>query len=52
MARHLERKHVDEIDVARALSFNKGSKQRRILLEEGDDKHNIKVLEEGRATSS
>ncbi|XP_049340191.1 uncharacterized protein LOC111192507 isoform X2 [Astyanax mexicanus] len=51
IARHLERKHCNEIDVARALSFPKGSKQRAALLEEirnkGDFEHNIEVLENG-----
>ena len=33
MARHLERKHGGEIDVAKALSYSKGSKTRRHLLD-------------------
>ncbi|XP_059900285.1 uncharacterized protein LOC132451691 isoform X2 [Gadus macrocephalus] len=51
MARHLQRKHSNETDVARAFSFRPGSKQRKTLLEslrnKGDWQHNIKVLEEG-----
>ncbi|XP_034149923.1 uncharacterized protein LOC106023908 isoform X2 [Esox lucius] len=52
ISRHLERKHGDEEDVARACSFPKGSKKRSALLEElrkkGDYQHNILVLEEGK----
>jgi hypothetical protein len=51
MARHLQRKHSNETDVARAFSFPPGSKQRKTLLEslrnKGDWQHNSKVLEEG-----
>ncbi|XP_049895877.1 uncharacterized protein LOC126387392 [Epinephelus moara] len=51
MARHLQRKHNDETDVAHAFSFPPGSKQRKALLEslrnKGDWQHNLKVLEDG-----
>ena len=51
MARHLQRQHSDETDVAHAFSFPLGSKQRKTLLDslrnKGDWQHNIKVLEEG-----
>ncbi|KAG7456743.1 hypothetical protein MATL_G00239180 [Megalops atlanticus] len=51
LARHLERKHSKEIDVAQALSFPKGSKRRSMLLEKlrnkGDYYHNVNVLKEG-----
>ena len=51
MARHLQRKHSDETDVAHAFSFPLGSKQRKTLLEslrnKGDWQHNLKVLEDG-----
>ncbi|XP_054869079.1 uncharacterized protein LOC129349540 [Amphiprion ocellaris] len=51
IARHLERKHGDECDVAYAFSFPVGSKQRKIRLEglrnKGDWQHNLSVLEEG-----
>lgn len=33
MARHLERAHEDKSDVARALSFRKGSKERKRQLD-------------------
>ena len=52
MARHLERKHMEMKDVAYAFSFPLGSKDRKGLLEQlqnkGDFKHNTKVLEEGK----
>ncbi|KAI7789439.1 hypothetical protein IRJ41_018073 [Triplophysa rosa] len=52
IARHLERKHLNETEVAKALSFPKGSKKRRDLLEQirnqGNYYHNLKVLETGR----
>ncbi|KAL1005187.1 hypothetical protein UPYG_G00055690 [Umbra pygmaea] len=52
IARHLERQHGDEVDVARACSFPKSSKERSALLDElrnkGDYQHNILVLEEGK----
>ncbi|MEQ2222974.1 hypothetical protein ILYODFUR_032022 [Ilyodon furcidens] len=51
IARHLERKHKDESDVAYAFSFPTGSKRRKMLLESlrnrGDWEHNKQVLEEG-----
>ncbi|XP_052409507.1 uncharacterized protein LOC127955914 isoform X3 [Carassius gibelio] len=51
IARHLERKHIMERDVAYAFSFPVGSKQRKILIEglrnKGDWKHNRMVFEEG-----
>ncbi|XP_026224135.1 uncharacterized protein LOC113167589 isoform X2 [Anabas testudineus] len=51
IARHLERKHKDETDVAHAFSFPPGSKQRKTLIDslrnKGDWQHNVKVLEEG-----
>lgn len=33
ISKHLERKHNKEVEVAKALSFSKGSKQRRVHLE-------------------
>ncbi len=52
IARHLERSHSSESEVAKALSFPKRSKKQRILLEQlrnqGNYHHNIKVLETGR----
>lgn len=51
IARHIERSHSNESEVAKALSFPKCSKKRRILLEQlrnqGNYYHNIKVLETG-----
>ncbi|XP_076843861.1 uncharacterized protein LOC143488824 isoform X1 [Brachyhypopomus gauderio] len=51
MARHLLSKHANETDVARALSFRKGSKRRRLLLDQlrkkGNYLHNIEVLQRG-----
>ncbi|XP_027131229.1 uncharacterized protein LOC104929912 isoform X6 [Larimichthys crocea] len=51
IARHLQRKHKDEADVAHAFSFPVGSKERKVLLEtlrnKGNWQHNLKVLEEG-----
>nr|XP_043869657.1 uncharacterized protein LOC122759139 isoform X1 [Solea senegalensis]XP_043891037.1 uncharacterized protein LOC122775268 isoform X2 [Solea senegalensis] len=51
IARHLERKHSEETDVAHAFSFPARSKQRRILLEslrnKGNWQHNVKVLQDG-----
>nr|XP_023685598.1 uncharacterized protein LOC111853180 isoform X3 [Paramormyrops kingsleyae] len=51
IARHLERWHSKEADVAHALSFRKGSNSRRKLLEQlrsrGDYCHNIRVHNEG-----
>ena len=54
MARHLERVHSKESEVAKALSFTKGSKQRRAHLEQlrnrGNFAHNAEVLETGAGT--
>lgn len=51
IARHLERAHHNEPDVARALSFPKGSKERRMHLEHlrnrGNFAHNVEVLNAG-----
>ncbi|KAI4789657.1 hypothetical protein KUCAC02_035110 [Chaenocephalus aceratus] len=51
MARHLQRKHSDETDVAYAFSFQTGSKKRKTLLEslrnKGDWQHNSEVLQKG-----
>ncbi|KAG9342390.1 hypothetical protein JZ751_016390 [Albula glossodonta] len=51
IARHLERKHLHEPDVAHALSYPKGSKRRAVLLEKlrnkGDYYHNVEVLKNG-----
>lgn len=51
MARHLQRMHSDETDVAHSFSFPLGSKTRKTLLEsirnKGDWQHNLKVSEEG-----
>ncbi|XP_053093359.1 uncharacterized protein si:ch211-266o15.1 isoform X3 [Pangasianodon hypophthalmus] len=51
MARHLSQKHVNEKDVARALSFRKGSKKRLVLFEQlrkkGNYQHNVEVLKNG-----
>ncbi|XP_055017813.1 uncharacterized protein LOC129411297 isoform X2 [Boleophthalmus pectinirostris] len=51
IARHLERKHGAEKDVAHAFSFPSCSKERKTLLEalrnKGDWQHNLRVLEEG-----
>lgn len=51
IARHLERKHSMERDVAYAFSFPVGSKLRKILIEglrnKGDWQHNHMVFEEG-----
>ncbi|KAG1925842.1 hypothetical protein F2P79_025262 [Pimephales promelas] len=48
MARHLERAHKDKPEVAQALSFPKGSKQRRMHMEHlrnrGNFAHNVDVL--------
>lgn len=49
MSRHLWRKHQDETDVAKALSFPKNSKERRLQLDyirnKGNFEHNTDVLE-------
>ncbi|KAL7385829.1 hypothetical protein ABVT39_000841 [Epinephelus coioides] len=51
MARHLERAHHDKPEVAQALSFPKGSKERRLHLEHlrnrGNFAHNVDVLNVG-----
>ncbi|CAJ1081294.1 hypothetical protein F2P79_020338 [Xyrichtys novacula] len=51
MARHLERAHQDIPDVARAVSFPKGSKERRMHMEllrnKGNFAHNVEVLNSG-----
>lgn len=51
MARHLERAHKNEKEVAQAGSFPKGSKQRRLHLEHlrnrGNFAHNSEVLNTG-----
>ncbi|XP_067248867.1 uncharacterized protein [Chanodichthys erythropterus] len=51
IARHLQRKHSMERDVAYAFSFPVGSKQRKILIEglrnKGDWQHNRMVFKEG-----
>ena len=47
MARHLEQKHKDELEVVPSLSYNKGSKERKrlfkIIQNRGDFKHNKSV---------
>ena len=52
MARHLEQVHSNEREVARAYSFKKGSKERRILLNDirnrGNYAHNAAVLKDGK----
>ncbi|XP_059195919.1 uncharacterized protein LOC131986187 isoform X2 [Centropristis striata] len=51
MARHLERAHQDKSEVARAVSFPKGSKERRMHMEhlrnKGNFAHNVEVLNSG-----
>ncbi|XP_034417095.1 M-phase phosphoprotein 8 isoform X2 [Cyclopterus lumpus] len=51
IAKHLERTHAEEIDVAHALHFPKGSKVRQIMLDQirnnGDYEHNCQVLKSG-----
>ena len=51
LAKHLERKHAEETDVAHAIHFPKGSKVRQTLLDQirnkGDYEHNFKVLKSG-----
>ncbi|KAI5610799.1 zinc finger MYM-type protein 4-like isoform X3 [Silurus asotus] len=51
IARHLERMHSKETDVAFALSFPKRSKRRHMLLEQlrkkGNYQHNIEVIRNG-----
>ncbi|XP_034545080.1 uncharacterized protein LOC117816825 isoform X2 [Notolabrus celidotus] len=52
MARHLEAKHQDKPQVARAVAFPKGSKERRLQLtllrNKGNRAHNNQVLKEGK----
>ncbi|XP_022530932.2 uncharacterized protein LOC103040472 isoform X3 [Astyanax mexicanus] len=52
MARHLEDVHAKEAEVAKARGFPKGSKERRLQLDElrlrGNYKHNIAVLKSGK----
>ncbi|KAL6466660.1 hypothetical protein MHYP_G00244640 [Metynnis hypsauchen] len=52
MARHLEHAHQDKSDVAKALSFPKGSKQRKTQLDyirnRGNYAHNAAVMESGK----
>uniref|UniRef100_A0A3P9M1A8 SET domain-containing protein n=1 Tax=Oryzias latipes TaxID=8090 RepID=A0A3P9M1A8_ORYLA len=49
MSRHLKRKHMDKVDVAKAFSLPKNSKERRAQLDyirnKGNFKHNNEVLE-------
>ncbi|CAK6976189.1 uncharacterized protein LOC117812108 isoform X2, partial [Scomber scombrus] len=49
MSRHLERMHNDEMDVAKAFSFPKNSKDRRLALDlirnKGNFQHNTDILE-------
>ncbi|XP_042351215.1 uncharacterized protein LOC121949557 [Plectropomus leopardus] len=51
LAKHLERKHSEETDVAHAIHFPKGSKVRQSLLDQirnkGDYEHNCQVLKSG-----
>ncbi|XP_075967677.1 M-phase phosphoprotein 8 isoform X1 [Anarhichas minor] len=51
IAKHLERKHAEETDVAHAIHFPKGSKVRQTLLDQirnkGDYEHNCQVLKSG-----
>lgn len=51
MARHLERAHQDKPKVAMAVSFPKGSKERRMHMEhlknKGNFAHNVEVLNSG-----
>ncbi|XP_028274353.1 uncharacterized protein LOC114449059 isoform X3 [Parambassis ranga] len=52
MARHLERAHQNKPDVAKAISFPKGSKERRKQLDhirkKGNFAHNAAVIESGK----
>ncbi|XP_041841745.1 uncharacterized protein LOC121654512 isoform X2 [Melanotaenia boesemani] len=49
MSRHLQRKHMDKVDVAKAFSLPKNSKVRRAQLDyirnKGNFEHNIEVME-------
>uniref|UniRef100_UPI0037E803F2 M-phase phosphoprotein 8 isoform X2 n=1 Tax=Semicossyphus pulcher TaxID=241346 RepID=UPI0037E803F2 len=51
LAKHLERKHGEETDVAHAIHFPRGSKVRQSLLDQirnkGDYEHNCQVLKSG-----
>ncbi|XP_068185624.1 M-phase phosphoprotein 8 isoform X2 [Antennarius striatus] len=51
LAKHLEKKHADETDVAHAIHFPRGSKVRQNLLDQirntGDYEHNCHVLKSG-----
>ncbi|XP_054872280.1 uncharacterized protein LOC111580096 isoform X3 [Amphiprion ocellaris] len=51
IARHLERAHLDKPEVEQAMSFPKGSKERRMHLEHlrnrGNFSHNVDVLKSG-----
>lgn len=51
MARHLEHAHHNETEVAKAMSFRKGSKERKIQLDyirnKGNYAHNTTVMETG-----
>ncbi|XP_073723996.1 uncharacterized protein [Misgurnus anguillicaudatus] len=51
MSRHLERAHLNETEVSRALSFPKGSRQRKLQLEflrnKGNFAHNAEVIKTG-----
>ncbi len=52
MSRHLEHAHQNKVDVARAFSLPKGSKERKKLLEyiwnKGNYAHNANVMESGK----
>ncbi|XP_067373504.1 M-phase phosphoprotein 8 isoform X2 [Channa argus] len=52
LAKHLEKKHAEETDVAHAIHFPKGSKIRQTLLDQirnkGDYEHNCQVLKSGK----
>ncbi|XP_070538112.1 uncharacterized protein [Ptychodera flava] len=51
LPRHFEQKHSNEVDVCHALSYPKGSKQRKMCLKrlanKGNHAHNMKVMEKG-----
>ncbi|XP_034430968.1 M-phase phosphoprotein 8 isoform X2 [Hippoglossus hippoglossus] len=51
LAKHLEKKHAEETDVAHAIHFPKGSKVRQTLLDQirnkGDYEHNCHVVKSG-----
>ncbi|XP_062403206.1 uncharacterized protein LOC134093916 isoform X2 [Sardina pilchardus] len=52
ISRHLENKHYEQEDVAKACSYPKGSKERKMylgqLLKRGNRAHNLRVLKEGK----